>query len=397
MSEGNIRQNLTPLRQRVQWTLLHKKVFNEAIQELSNSNNNLRRLIQIKATADPKLFQSSVKKKQDDLCLSRSHAVVKTVHNAILSINGTTATDECSISMRFVERHEETQHLWSNQGIDFSPGTVVVQVQAQRPSQSLKSSLLLLKSCPVQRTSLTPSANPATKGALVTSLNDAVNDEPDETNRDNFKLLGHIGSFESDEAPFVIYQDMSASWVLKSSLAADLRDGSLQNRSFAAQHIALASLVALPYVQCHNQKLAVSHPRPQHFQFYDHADEIDPTTLQPVPYACIGIGSKPPRPTTRSAGRYIPAPKSLNIGATELGLLLYQIGSWTPLDYLEGYHAMETMRDQALKSLDNVVKHSGLGFARIVELCFCKKVDDKEESLYQEVLKRLQDLGEELR
>ena len=394
--DANTRQRSASLSKRLKWTLVHKKVFDEAIQELTASNETLRRLIKIKSLADPGFLLHATSQKQHQTHLKCSQAFIERFHKAILSVNQEPTGKNLEIDVRLVDNHEKTRKLWDNQEVPFRPGAAVVQLQAQKQEEGAASCLLLVDAYLDDKQCVTDTST-MNEGEKITSLKDVIALETDNRGPENLRRIGHIAPQAAAAASYVIYQDISARWMLRSSLAVELQNLDFQNRAFAAQHIALAALAALPYTQCIRERLTTPYPRPQHYRFYDYADEPDLIDQQPIPYVSIGLGSKPPRPLTRSAGRFIPVEQSVNIPGIELSLLLFQIGSWTPLHYVKGYKALENMRCQALESLSDVVKHAGLGFARIVEFCLISKKEDHDATLYQEVVVRLQQLEMELK
>ncbi len=394
---GEIRQRSASLFRRLRWTLIQSKVFNEAITELGVCNNNIRHLIVIKSWADPTFLLQARNQSQNNANLDKAQALLQRLNKAILSVNKEPRPDYLEVNIRLVNRHEVTRSLWNDQGLEFRPEANVVQLQARRPGDGEQSCFLLVDAPPKGEVCGTPGAWP-TKGASIDSLKDNIVPQADPGCENNFKLVGHIPSQAANEGSYVIYQDVSASWTIRSSLAVDLQNSRYKDRAYAAGHISLAALAALPYVQCVKERLTTPYPRPQHFQFYDYADAPDSLDEElVVPYVSAGFGSRTPRPLTRTAGRFAPIDHSICVPGIELGLLLFQIGSWTPLEYHEGHRALEKMRNEALGSIDEVVKHSGLGFAKIVELCLQLKKDNHEEDLYSMVVAKLQELDEEMR
>ena len=209
--------------------------------------------------------------------------------------------------------------------------------------------------------------------------------------------MGHIPPEKREEGCFLLYQDISAPWISKSTLDKDLEKHDLCRPNLRAQHVTLAALVALPYAQCSKEKFRTPHPRPQNYHFFDQEDVEDVEDEQPIPYVSFGLGSVPQRTSTRDAGRFVPVDESLNVAGIELGLLLFQIGSWTPLEYVTGHKALERMRAKALFSLDDVMAHSGLAFTRIVEACLLSNKEDYEIDMYGEIIARLQELDRDIK
>ncbi|MCJ1384074.1 hypothetical protein MMC17_007190 [Xylographa soralifera] len=304
--KGYTRQISASLSQKLKWNFLHKKVFHDAIEELNASNDIIWRLVQIRSLADPGIFLRLNSQKQGDSTLKSTQAFIQRFHKATLSVNQGQVGDNLELNVRLVEKHESTRELWSGQEIDFRPGAAVVQVQARRHAEGMRSSLLLVDSFLNERPKNPELIN---EGAVIVSLKDVISNEPDGGSLDTFKLIGHIAPQTDTAASHVIYQDISTSWLLRSSLATELRNVYLRDHKFALQHIALAVLAALPYTQCVKEQLTTPYPRPQNYQFYDCADEPDLSNDQPIPYVSIGLGSRTPRPLTRSAGRFIPKTK----------------------------------------------------------------------------------------
>ena len=393
LAEAERRQGSTSFLQRLRWSLIEKNKFEKAIKELRRSNSNLHHLVPLRENnASVTLLKE---RRSDNVTESKdTQEFVKRLHKAVSSVNAPNSTNRLTFGMKLVNNHETTRELWDNQGLAFRDGSSVFQLQAQKLGNEGQSSLLLvdafLQGDPTITDDAEKSSNP------ISSMYESIlplSDSGDE----NFKLLGHIPLEKREEGCCLFYQDISASWVSKSTLERDLHNQDLSSSNLRTQHITLAALAALPYAQCPKEKFATPHPRPQNYHFFDQEGEQDSTDEQPVPYVSFGLGSQAPRASTRNAGRFVPVGESLNIPGIELGLLLFQIGSWTPLEYMSGHKALEKMKAKALASLDEVTSHSGLAYARIVEACLLLSKEDYEADLYQEVVARLQELDRSLK
>ena len=148
--------------------------------------------------------------------------------------------------------------------------------------------------------------------------------------------------------------------------------------------------------------MATRHPRTENYRFCDTVPEAGAVVVEgdaepSLPYVFCGFGTDMPRPSTRSVGKSVLTDQSVNTSAIELGHLLFQIGSWSKLEYLNGRNSLETMKSSALESIDSVVTHSNMAFAKLVEMCLLLPTEGTGKRAYYEIMKRLQSLGDELR
>ena len=193
-SEGQIRQRSTSLFKRLQWTLVQKKIFYEAINELKASNDTLRDLIKIKSLADPGFLLHARSQKQDNGQLKSTQVLLGRLHKAIRSVNQEPRPDCLQLDVRLVERHESTRQLRDDQGIDFRPGTCVIQLQAQKPSEGIQSYFLLVDAFLEEKGECIEHAQLMNDGGPITSLKDAIALDGNSCCTKFFKLLGHIPS-----------------------------------------------------------------------------------------------------------------------------------------------------------------------------------------------------------
>ncbi|KAF1997903.1 hypothetical protein P154DRAFT_269807 [Amniculicola lignicola CBS 123094] len=161
-----------------------------------------------------------------------------------------------------------------------------------------------------------------------------------------------------------IYQDRHCLWAQQTSLESLLRDSSFRKEEYSQAHLHLAVLLAVSSVSLgFNGKGRIIRPadclyfRPsKELRNYVHEDMVMTPFLRLKPEPLVQVGNKSGIPPTKRQA------------LVELGLLLYQIGSWKCIDYRHTEGVSAIVRE-AIADLDSVVGHLGNLFAGIVRNC----------------------------
>lgn len=177
-----------------------------------------------------------------------------------------------------------------------------------------------------------------------------------------------------------------------------LRDPRWADFSFRLQHMQLARLVAGTHknLSLIERIMTTSTVLPSNYIYYlpnipanegGTPDNNAPTDIEHTndseidgleenilsPFLFCGLGSKPKRSNSlalvQSSG--VTAHTTSHTRIIELGLILFQIGSWQTLRYSaarreSGY---DNMRQEAKNKMHQVYRHSGVGFAQVVLTC----------------------------
>lgn len=222
----------------------------------------------------------------------------------------------------------------------------------------------------------------------------------------------HVGDFGA--APYDmhrLYRDVT-SWTSITSLQ-DLISSTKQAPS-PAFRFRLAALLATTHLHSTGLSYTPGQLNPDNFKYFDISTEAksfspgelleDEDRLLSL-YYFSGIGSVRPKNSTRSIGALRGATPTFDVSTTELGLLLYQIGSWKRLDYgnISSTATLERLRWTVKQRVHELHREAGIWYAETVETCLewrqkpAKEREAELPRLYKDIIKSLKDLDEEFR
>ena len=230
--------------------------------------------------------------------------------------------------------------------------------------------------------------------------------------RDDLDPFVHLGDFSATTCDtHRLYKD-STSWAFVSSLQ-DLIE-SREKPPGPAVRYRLAALLATTYLHSTGLSYTPGQLNPENFKYFDILSEAESFTpgeiLQDEDrllnlYYFSGIGSVRPRMSTRGIGALRGTSPMFDVATTELGVLLYQVGSWQRLEYakVSSTAALEKLRATVKQRVHELHRKAGLRYAETVEKCLewrhkpAKEREAELPRLYAEIVKSLKDLDEELR
>lgn len=274
--------------------------------------------------------------------------------------------------------------------LSFRTDSQVYLLQAWKPTKAGESTLLLVES-------------PDEPSPMQTTPQVPVNE---------FDPFVHVGDFSA--TPYDthrLYRDVT-SWKSVTSLH-DLI-GSTKKAPSPAFRFRLAALLATTHLHSTGLSYTPGQLNPDNFKYFDTSTEAksfspgelleDEDRLLSL-YYFSGIGSVRPKNSTRSIGALRGATPTFDASTTELGLLLYQIGSWHRLDYgnISSTATLERLRGAVKQRVHELHREAGIRYAETVETCLewkqkpAKEREAELPRLYQEVIRSLKDLDEDFR
>jgi hypothetical protein len=186
--------------------------------------------------------------------------------------------------------------------------------------------------------------------------------------------LHHLGAIAQPPPKSLVHQMFSTQqrkWFQVSDLSQALETDDMRHNFRMSQRLQLASLIAGTHAYFAKIRTSCTEVRPSNFRYYHTQrdipswDEDEPYVLNP--YLSIGFGSRKP---TRSLGSSSGVVQHANKIVVELGLLLYQIGSGSNLDYGRGGHeGFRQAKLSALHAMRVLGRCAGPRFAEVTELC----------------------------
>jgi len=229
---------------------------------------------------------------------------------------------------------------------------------------------------------------------------------------DDLDPFVHLGDFSATPSDtHRLYMD-STPWVSITSLQ-DLI-GLTEKPPSPAIRYRLAALLATTHLHSTGLSYTPGQLHPENFKYFDIPSEAGSFALGEMLededrllslYYFSGIGSSRPKISTRSIGAFRGTTPMFDVATTELGLLLYQIGSWQRLEYGKSSStvALEKLRGVVKQRIHELHREAGLRYAETVEKCLewrHKSTKEREAELprlYDEIVKSLRDLDEEIR
>lgn len=222
----------------------------------------------------------------------------------------------------------------------------------------------------------------------------------------------HIGDFSTVPSDIHrLYRD-STSWAPVMSLQ-DLI-GSTEKPPSPTIRFRLAAMLAATHLHFSGLTYLPGQLNPESFKYFDFSSEAKLIERQELLededrllnlYYFSGIGSARPKNSTRGIGALRGTKPTFDVATTDLGLLLYQIGSWKLLKCSKASSTAirENLREVVKGRVHELNRNAGLRYAETVEKCLewrhlpPKARQSELPRLYHEIVKSLKDLDEEVR
>ena len=210
-----------------------------------------------------------------------------------------------------------------------------------------------------------------------------------------FEIIGSVTETQSSLESHRLFQDISASWTVRNTLA-DL----IKSTSKFRTYIHLAAKASVSYMYWASIGTSHQYPRLIDYQYYGLASE-NKTNLKPYdvlePFLSAGFGSRAPLRSTTDIGGTSGC-FSGNEAMTGLGLILHQLGCWKTLDEQD----LSIARDTARGERRDLQTSAGTSYADVVDFCFTAKDVEWERHtcaarVYKKVVAPLQKLVSDLR
>jgi hypothetical protein len=148
------------------------------------------------------------------------------------------------------------------------------------------------------------------------------------SSRPTFKLLGRV-SGPSTADWIRIYQDTNDVFSHTATLASLLRQGSYRDHKFTMERTRMAAVVALSYLQCVDwHKWPDTYPRPLNYRIYTTEGTQTPRLKKLMPFFTWSLGDQ-----KVSSSEIDNTEGPANAPVLELGIVLFQIGTWKDLAY----------------------------------------------------------------
>ena len=409
-------QSRASFRKRAAWVAKDREAYKTSIKAITESNDLIERLVRTRAL---KNFDSLTTKTVSDDKATYRNGQTKSAHARKYDLP-TLPTEEDSCIKSLARLHGALiQSMKSKEGkgmaksqfgfrasldhsltkesllmdfeeLPFRTDSQVYLLQAVKPSEANESTFLLAES---------PIESSSSQSSLQAPLDDL----------DPFVHVGDFSAAASDIHR--LYRD-STSWAAITNLQ-DLI-GSSQKPPSPAVRYRLAALLATTHLHSTGLSYTPGQLSPENFKYFDILSEAesyvpgemleDEDRLLSL-YYFSGIGSGRPKKSTRAIGALKGTTPTFDVATIELGLLLYQIGSWQRLEYgkVSSNAALEKLREIVKQRIHDLHREAGLRYAETVEKCLewrhkpAKEREAELPLLYVEIIKSLKNLDEDIR
>ena len=281
--------------------------------------------------------------------------------------------------------------------------SLVFRLQAHKPSENGTSRLLLAETlCDKPPAKAEPSEQD------FQSVNNIALVPLHSEGDDAFVPIRHVTTPGSPSDKHYLFQDVSANWAHTSTLAELFSEEAPDRPS----RYSLAALLAFSSLCFTPDKLLVDGSQAKDYCYYDSGPNEQGNEKVAIikdqdrllsPYLMAGLGSPPPKMPTRAFGGARGVAPIHNQQIVALGLLLYQIGCWHPLDHATSISAREGLRTVVREHMHDLHRETGMGFAETVQLCLDWKYTAPKDQrtsqvlLYEKVVETLRKLDEAVR
>ncbi|KAI9718539.1 MAG: hypothetical protein M1812_003990 [Candelaria pacifica] len=380
-------QESTRLLQRLKWATSDREKFSKCVKELIASNDVLESLVRIKALKDNTLLHGSTKKDpRPTKEVAQIQSSLQRLHTALAAMNKWN-DEHLDFGIKLATDHQNVRDdLGEHEDLALRPESYAFLLQAHFDDQ--KQSHLLIAETLHSPPSACPTANGAGSGDPATgSIRQKLHTSPRSAQDSFFQALGDIKPSKDLADTHALFQDVSAEWLAGKTLQDFLAVDTFRSQSFIIQRISLALLMTMSQLYLRSTPLAGSSPQPKDYRYYKQcsADLDRPSTVSDPssqltditkesflnPYLVYGFGSPSLKQKSKAAAigssSGVPPPPKAPI--VELGLLLHQIGCWSPLDSGLEDSLFETTKSQARNQTHDVVRHTGMQYAEIVQSC----------------------------
>ncbi|KAF2822248.1 hypothetical protein CC86DRAFT_470268 [Ophiobolus disseminans] len=396
-SQATMVKKSNTLVKRVVWATEDRDVIWKNIETIRNGYQDLESLLEYQDLDDPLQILQCSKSITSLENIDRIQASVKGLHDALASLNGANSSQQMGIAVQLRHDFEGLRNLLPEEdglglredgllfllhihGLqDALDGRHAVEILAEAPRDARQEIL----------------ADPPKRLKCVEDLKSALSSELDAA---RIKCLGTVARPSSLSHEHQVFSTNERTWTKIGDLGQALVTDDFHEKLQLYQRVQLASLIAVTHGYFAKIRISCTEVRPANFHYYHTSsdsvpwDDEEPYILNP--YISIGFGSRKPQ---HSLGSSSGVSQCRSKPVVELGLLLYQIGSGTSLDYGRGPEGFRRAKIRALHTIGTVDKGTGGRFAEVVQMCLKHSGSEEDDwKVIEAVETWLRDFGDKL-
>ena len=343
------------------------------------------------------LFLYSLDSLTTQASLLRLHLALRAANQAV--------TGRLEFGVNLVSNHSLTAEdaIAAYQEVRLRGNSLVFRLQVHKAGEDGDSRLLLAETlCDKPAVNVESSEQANLTGTTIALL------PLDPEGADAFVPITHATTPGHTSDTHHIFQDVSANWARTSTLAELLSEDAPERPS----RYSLAALLGSSRLCFAADKLLVDDSQAHEYHYYDCGSKEETHTGDEKaaiirdhnrllsPYLVSGFGSPPRKVSTRAFGGARGAAPVYDPQIVNLGLLLYQIGHWHPLEHASSISARMEQRTVVKEHMHDLYRETGMGFAETVQLCLDWRYTPPNDQLagqirlYEKVVVTLRKLDE---
>ncbi|KAJ0115148.1 hypothetical protein J7T55_001557 [Diaporthe amygdali] len=387
---------------RVRWVHYDRENFLKAIDDIERCNTQLDSLLQLHGVSDPADVLGVTDRGQPDQ-MERTKQIqgnLRRLHSAL--VNSNPAQVKSATQVFFTIQVNEDPEGLSEELVEiddklpiYSSQSSVSALHAHISGLQAEPSVLLYASTRHIRNEADTLPNAPDE---VENLHTKLRSLAETTKRGDYEVVGTALSTGHPRDSHVLICHSSGPWYVTKSLKEFLSDASYTESLSVAQRLSVARLMTLSFLYFgHLSRTTDKYPRPENVLFYElrktpsahsdtvtasagseessHEDNAQPEAYILNPYLAIGLGRKKHKIGGQPLGATSGLARRTVNPVAELGLVLFQVGTGTAVEYGSGAEGFRRAARHARLSLYELVSSCGPGFAELVGLCLDKGED----------------------
>ena len=361
---------------RCQWADNDREQLLNIVVELRRCNNDLDALVRLKVPDDPtQILRVPNPDRQQIRHIEIFQHALKRVHETVMSVNSPAGSKgyQSVLDVQVVEDPEQPKadltECASRLRLRSETWVFVLQAHTEGWTKAQKRSILTYAE--VNKSLESTESNLPEWIEMINSLPSALSDLEILPGHLPYGVLGAVSRIGSPADRHHLFYSAEYAWNTETTLQDVLDHENFETRLTLQQRLQLARLVALSFLYFGKISSSTTiYPRPERLRFYQVEGqnmpwvENEPFVLNP--YVSIGFGSAK---TNRVVGSSSGAARQMSNPVVELGLVLFQVGSCSKLNYGSGLEGVRKAKKEALRQIRKLDVRCGGHFAEVVQLC----------------------------
>jgi hypothetical protein len=364
-------QDANNILMRVKWAESDRKIFLESLKDLRKYIKDLEDLIRLEVPQDPSMLLGQSDSWQESSHTEQTQDALRRLHDALASVNPRSSGVTLGVQVLEDPEKEADEFASAEGSPSFELGSLMFVLQAHLPEDPRARSLFLY----TQTLGPTTAHGRHSQGdvPLWSDIGNAMSRIEVDDASGAYRYLGYVDRSMSTPDCHHLYSPATGPWLSPSTLKEYLDRSEFKNELTKQQRFRIARLLTISFIHFAKVvKATHQYPRPERVRYYSR-DGLTDTWLNESgepkilnPFLTVGFGMQRP---ARLPGTASGLSKQMVNPVVELGLLLYQVGSGSSLEYGNGDFGVKAATEAALGAMDKVDRLSNGSFSEIVTFC----------------------------